>query len=151
MAHLIVQLGRWASLVFTTWQELCFAAGVHPFTGASTEAEPPGDSKTTPAGPKARAGASSGGAGSAPAARARAQLQRCFLQACSGAQEQLARETASLVRDGSVLRPAAARCGVLWRAAVCCGCCCCAGGCAAAAMRTHARRLQPQHAATRRP
>ncbi len=90
------QLGRWASLMFTTWQELCFTSGVHPFTGARMGAsqETQADEAKGAAGPKARGG----GGGATPAApAARAELQSCFMRACGTVQDQLTREMAGLV------------------------------------------------------
>jgi hypothetical protein len=101
-----VKLGRWASLVFNTWQELCFTSGMHPFTGEGMNSELPTklDSKE-PAGAKARAGAAAAAAAAAPGARA--ELQRCFMRACGSVQDQLARESAGLMLVAVLLAVAA--------------------------------------------
>ena len=96
-----LQLGRWASLVFTTWQELCFTSGVHPFTGESMEAGQAGTpSKSKVAAGEAPASAKARGGGAAALPAGAAEVQRCFMQACSSAQDQLARETSGLVSCG---------------------------------------------------
>lgn len=58
---------------------------------AGTPSKSKGAASEAPAGAKAR-----GGGASAPPAGA-AEVQRCFMQACSSAQDQLARETSGLV------------------------------------------------------